>query len=55
MDRTHLFVVAGAAILSGLAAVNTAFNRDTIHNETADEFKEFNTGRRYAWAADRVM
>jgi hypothetical protein len=38
-----------------LDAVNTAFNRQTIHNPTADEYKEFKTGRRYTWALDRVM
>jgi hypothetical protein len=38
-----------------LDAVNTAFNRETIHNPTEDEYKEFKTGRRYTWAADRVM
>jgi hypothetical protein len=38
-----------------LRAVNTAYNTDTIHHPAADEFKEFKTGRRYAWAADRVM
>ena len=35
--------------------VNTAYKRELIHKETDDEFKEFKTGRRYAWAADRVM
>ncbi len=38
-----------------LDAVNTAFNRETIHRPTEDEYKEFKTGRRYTWAADRVM
>lgn len=38
-----------------LQAVNTVFNAATIHNPIADEYKEFKTGRRYAWAADRVM
>jgi len=42
-------------IVHVLAAVNTAFNRETIHHETQEAFKEFKTGRRYAWAADRVM
>lgn len=35
--------------------INTAYKRDLIHNPTADDFKEFLTGRRYPWAADRVM
>jgi hypothetical protein len=38
-----------------LQAVNTAFNRETIHQPTPKEYKEFLTGRRYTWAADRVM
>lgn len=38
-----------------LRAVNAAFNRDTIHSDVSDEFKELNAGRRYPWAADRVM
>ena len=38
-----------------LDAVNTAYKRDRIHMETADEYKEFKTGRRYCWAQDRVM
>jgi len=44
-----------ADVVPVLRAVNTAFNRETIHAETSDAFKEFKTGRRYAWAADRVM
>lgn len=38
-----------------LSAVNAAFKRESIHNPIDDEYKEFNAGRRYAWAADRVM
>lgn len=44
-----------ADIVAVLKAVNSAFNPETIHNPTGDEFKEFKTGRRYAWASDRVM
>jgi hypothetical protein len=44
-----------ADITSILDAVNTAYKRDRIHLETADEYKEFKTGRRYCWAQDRVM
>ena len=44
-----------ANVVPILQAVNTAFKTETIHNETQQEFKEFKTGRRYAWAADRVM
>ncbi|HUY90715.1 MAG TPA: hypothetical protein VMV10_18420 [Pirellulales bacterium] len=44
-----------AAVVEILSAVNAAFKRDSIHKPIADEYKEFNAGRRYAWAADRVM
>jgi hypothetical protein len=44
-----------ADVIPILNAVNTPFNRDTIHEPVSAEFKEFQTGRRYAWAADRVM
>jgi hypothetical protein len=54
------FEVAGVGypdtdVVPILQAVNTAFNRDTIHNPTNDQYKEFGAGRRYTWAADRVM
>jgi hypothetical protein len=42
-------------ILPLLDTVNTAYKRELIHNPTVDEYKEFKTGRRYPWAADRVM
>lgn len=42
-------------IVPVLDAVNTVYRRDSIHNEVEREFKEFKTGRRYPWAADRVM
>jgi hypothetical protein len=38
-----------------LQAVNTAFNPQTIHQPIDSEPKEFDTGRRYTWAQDRVM
>ena len=38
-----------------LRAVNTAFDPKTIHEPATGEFKEFATGRRHAWAEDRVM
>ena len=44
-----------ADIVPLLQAVNTAFDPLTIHNETKLDFKEFSTGRRHPWAADRVM
>mgnify|MGYP003390126997 CR=1 FL=1 len=46
---------ADAEIIPILVAVNTPFNRETIHQPTDAEYKEFRTGRRYCWAADRVM
>jgi hypothetical protein len=42
-------------IVPVLQNINTAFNKDTIHNPTDEAFKEFNAGRRYTWAQDRVM
>ncbi len=38
-----------------LRAVNTAFDPTTIHEPTDLPYKEFKTGRRHAWAEDRVM
>lgn len=38
-----------------LRAVNTAFDPKTIHEPAVGEYKEFATGRRHAWAEDRVM
>jgi len=38
-----------------LDTVNTAYKQDRIHEPTDANYKEFKTGRRYAWAADRVM
>jgi hypothetical protein len=43
------------AIVSLLRMVNTAFNPQTIHEPIDAEYKEFDTGRRYPWAHDRVM
>ena len=42
-------------IIPLLDTVNTAYRRELIHDPTEDEYKEFKTGRRYPWAADRVM
>lgn len=44
-----------ADVIGVLDAVNTAYKRELIHQPTDDEYKEFKTGRRYPWAADRVM
>jgi hypothetical protein len=43
-----------ADVVPLLQKLNTAFNPETIHNPI-DEYKEFDTGRRYPWAYDRVM
>ena len=42
-------------IIPLLRLVNTAYNPQTIHEPTEEEFKEFKTGRRHPWAEDRVM
>jgi hypothetical protein len=67
LDKVQIFDINGdwfevngigypdADIVPVLDAVNTAFNRDTIHKPTPDDYKEFKTGRRYTWALDRVM
>jgi hypothetical protein len=66
-DRIHildvnkdLFEICGVGyenseVVPLLQAVNTAFNPQTIHQPTESEPKEFDTGRRYTWAQDRVM
>jgi hypothetical protein len=42
-------------IIPVLKSFDTPFNPATIHDPIAGPFKEFKTGRRYPWAADRVM
>jgi hypothetical protein len=42
-------------VVAALRMVNAAFNPQTIHEPTNTEYKEFDTGRRHAWAEDRVM
>src|SRR5690242_3732017 len=66
-DKVQIFDVNGdwfevkgigypdADVVPVLDAVNTAFNRETIHKPVDAEYKEFKTGRRYTWALDRVM
>src|SRR5262245_42780379 len=54
------FLVRGVGYNDGdivplLRAVNTAFDPMTVHESTDAEYKEFFTGRRHAWAEDRVM
>jgi hypothetical protein len=44
-----------ADIVPLLKAVNTAFDPQTVHDPITAEYKEFATGRRHAWAEDRVM
>ena len=66
-DRYHIidvnkdyFELRGVGYRDGdivplLWAVNAAFDPATIHEPTEQEYKEFLTGRRWAWAHDRVM
>jgi hypothetical protein len=42
-------------IIPVLRSFDTPFNPESIHVQTAAPYKEFKTGRRYPWAADRVM
>ena len=44
-----------ADIVPLLRMINAAFNPQTVHEPTDAEYKEFDTGRRYTWAHDRVM
>jgi hypothetical protein len=44
-----------ADVIPILQAINTAFDPNKIHETTASEYKEYFTGRRHAWAEDRVM
>jgi hypothetical protein len=46
---------ADADVVPLLRLVNAAFNPQTLHSPTEAEYKEFDTGRRYTWAHDRVM
>jgi hypothetical protein len=46
---------ADAEVVELLRMINAAFNPQTLHNPTDAEYKEFDTGRRYTWAHDRVM
>jgi hypothetical protein len=66
-DRFQLFDVNGdyleirgvgypdADVIPMLWAVNAAFDPSTIHDPLPVEYKEFFTGRRDAWAANRAM
>lgn len=44
-----------ADVVPVLKSFDTPFNPETIHVPTEATYKEFKTGRRYPWAADRVM
>jgi hypothetical protein len=46
---------ANPEIVAVLKSFDTPFNPETIHVPTEAPYKEFKTGRRYPWAADRVM
>jgi hypothetical protein len=46
---------ADAEVVPVLRSFDTPFNPETIHAPIGAEYKEFKTGRRYPWAADRVM
>ncbi len=66
-DRWHIIDINGdcfemrglgypdADIVPLLRNLNTAFNPQTIHEPTRDDYKEFKTGKRRCWAEDRVM
>jgi hypothetical protein len=42
-------------IVAVLEAVQATYRPESIHQPPEGPFKEFKTGRRYPWAADRVM
>ena len=42
-------------VVAILKSFDTPFNPQTIHTPIDAPYKEFKTGRRYPWAADRVM
>ena len=46
---------ADADIIPVLRSFDTPFNPQSIHDPIDAPYKEFKTGRRYPWAADRVM
>jgi hypothetical protein len=66
-DHLHVYDINGdyfeirgigyeaAEIVPLLNHINTAYNPQTIHTPIDAEYKEFLTGRRRAWAEDRVM
>ena len=46
---------ADADVVPVLKSFDTPFKPESIHQPTNAPYKEFKTGRRYPWAADRVM
>ncbi len=44
-----------ADVVPVLKSFDTPLNPETIHDPIEAPYKEFKTGRRYPWAADRVM
>ncbi|MDH3716787.1 MAG: hypothetical protein OES79_01575 [Planctomycetota bacterium] len=42
-------------VVEALDVVAAAYKREQIHEPVEQDYKEFKTGRRYPWAADRVM
>ena len=44
-----------AEIVPVLKSFDTPFKPESIHRPIDADYKEFKTGRRYPWAADRVM
>jgi hypothetical protein len=44
-----------ADVVPLLQNLKATFNPETIHNDVEAEYKEFNTGKCYPWAYDRVM
>jgi hypothetical protein len=44
-----------ADIVPLLQNINTAFNPQTLSEPIDADYKEYDTGRRYPWAHDRVM
>jgi hypothetical protein len=66
-DRLEIFDINGdffevrgvgypdADVVALLRAINAAFDPATIHQAPPGEYREIATGRRHAWAEDRVM
>ncbi len=46
---------ADTDVVAPLDVLGAAYKREQIHDPVQQEYKEFKTGRRYPWAADRVM